>query len=217
MLPMNVRTLARLSFTLVFASCFSGCGSLMDSFNPPKALNPEAWEPRIPEESQEFMPKVRPLRENDEVKIVVISGSSQVVNIADIIDTFGNITLPHLGEFKVGGLTTSEAEVAVRNAYIQRGFYTDPKVTLIGGTRATLEYFVTGAVHKKGNFHYRDDITLWQAIVAAGDLTQFASKKIKLTRKGTTEIHDLGRIKKGVAKDPPLRPGDIIEALETWL
>ena len=90
-------------------------------------------------------------------------------------------------------------------------------MTLIGGTRVEPEYFITGAINKKGGFPYKDGITLWQAIVAAGDINEFAGGKVKLVRDGVTEVHDLNRIKKSKAKDPLLRPGDMVEVLESWL
>ena len=41
--------------------------------------------------------------------------------------------------------------------------------------------------------------------------------EFKLVRDGVTEVHDLNRIKKSKAKDPLLRPGDMVEVLESWL
>ena len=202
---------------LAASALLGGCASILEIFEPSPNLVPGSWAPRLPENPDVRTSTVRPLRQDDDVQVTVRAGAVAAIQATDIVDSYGNITLPHLGEFKVGGLTSSEAERAIRDAYVKNGLFTTPEVTLIGGTRVAPEYFVTGAINKKGSFPYKEGITLWQAIVAAGDVTEFSGGKVKLVRDGVTEIHDLNRIKKGKAKNPPLLPGDMIEVLESWL
>ena len=202
---------------LAASALLGGCASILEIFEPSPNLVPGAWAPRLPADPDTRTSTVRPLRQDDDVQVTVRAGAAAAIQAADIVDSYGNITLPHLGEFKVGGLTSSEAERAIRDAYVKNGLFTTPEVTLIGGTRAEPEYFITGAINRKGSFPYKDGLTLWQAIVAAGDVNEFAGSKIKLVRDGVTEVHDLNRIKKGKAKNPLLRPGDMVEVLESWL
>ena len=203
----------------IAASAFlGGCASFFNLFEPDPNLVPESWAPRLPEDGSPTPTTVRPLRQDDSVEVTVRAGAVAAIQASDVVDAYGNVTLPHLGEFKVGGLTTSEAERAIRDAYVKNGLFTSPDVTVIGvGLQVVPEYFITGAINKKGSFVYKDGITLWQAIVAAGDVNEFAGGKIKLVRNGVAEIHDLNRIKRGKAKNPVLRPGDMIEVLESWL
>ena len=206
-----------LALLLAASALLGGCASILEIFEPSPNLVPGSWAPRLPENPDVRTSTVRPLRQDDDVQVTVRAGAVAAIQATDIVDSYGNITLPHLGEFKVGGLTSSEAERAIRDAYVKNGLFTTPEVTLIGGTPPAPEYFITGAINRKGSFPYKDGLTLWQAIVAAGDVNEFAGSKIKLVRDGVTEVHDLNRIKKGKAKDPLLRPGDMVEVLESWL
>jgi len=199
---------------------FAGCATVDQWLSPSRNVNPDAWKPPLPADAaQRVTSGSRPLRQDDAVDVRIRAGAAtSTIEFSDIVDAFGNITLPHLGEFKVGQLTTSEAEKAIYQAYVSGGFFTSPQVTLVCPNMIQpLEFFITGAVAKRGSFPFRDGITLWQAIVAAGDVTDFAGKKVKLIRGGITEVHDIRRIKSGRSKDPLLMPRDIVEVLETWL
>lgn len=199
---------------------FAGCATFDQWLKPARNVNPDAWKPPLPPDAaQRVTSGSRPLRQDDAVDIRIRAGAAtSTIEFSDIVDAFGNITLPHLGEFKVGQLTTSEAEKAIYDAYVSGGFFTSPQVTLVCPNMIQpLEFFITGAVRNRGSFPFRDGITLWQAIVAAGDMTDFAGKKVKLIRGGVTETYDIRRIKSGRSKDPHLLPRDIVEVLETWL
>ena len=209
-----------LALLILSSAWLSGCAMLGELVSPSPNMNPDAWAPQLPAgvAPQGGVSSSRPLRQDDSVTVSVRAGGAAPLDIADIIDSYGNITLPHVGEFRVGQLTTSEAEKAIRAAYIANGFFTSPDVTLVClNTIQDKQYFVTGAVAKKGSFEFRDGITLWQAIVAAGDVTDFAGSKVKLVRNGVAEKYDIRRIKTGKVKDPLLVPGDMIEVLESWL
>ena len=206
-----------LALLLAASALLGGCASILDLFEPSPNLVPGAWAPRLPDDPDTRTVTVRPLRQDDEVQVTIRAGAVAALQASDVVDSYGNITLPHLGEFKVGGLTSSEAERAIRDAYVKNGLFTSPDVTVLGGTPAAPEYFITGAINKKGSFAFKDGITLWQAIVAAGDVNEFAGSKVKLVRDGVSEVHDLNRIKKGKAANPLLRPGDMVEVLESWL
>ena len=197
----------------------SGCAGIGDFLQPRQNTNPPSWAPQLPPGSA--TPSTfgsRPLRQDDTVTVSVRAGAAEPIEVLDIVDSYGNITLPHIGEFKVGQLTTSEAEKAIRESYIKNGLFTSPDVTVLCKDMIqAAEYFMTGAINKKGSFLFKDGITLWQAIVAAGDVTPFASNKVKLVRNGVSQEYDIRRIKTNKSDNPLLLPGDIIEVLESWL
>ncbi|NLB69305.1 MAG: hypothetical protein GX804_06445 [Lentisphaerae bacterium] len=178
-------------------------------------MDPASWVPPIPSNvSHRSMVAFRPLQMGDTTQVTIRAGSLDPVEIVDIVDIYGNITLPHLGEFKVGQLTTSEAEKAVANAYVENKIFSAPIITIVSpNLQHTPEIFITGEIQKKGSFVYKDGITLWQAIVAAGDVTAYASNKVKLVRNGIATEYDIRKIKKNVSENPVLMPGDIIEVM----
>lgn len=197
----------------------SGCAAIGDFLQPQRNTTPPSWAPQLPSGAAKTATTgSRPLRQDDRVLVTVTAGSATPIQVTDIVDSHGNITLLHIGEFKVGQLTTSEAEKAIRESYIENGLFTSPDVTVLcEGMIPQLEYFVTGAINKKGSFLFKDGITLWQAIVAAGDVTPFASSKVKLVRNGVAKEYDIRRIKNNSSENPLLMPGDMIEVLESWL
>lgn len=195
-----------------------GCAMIDDMLSAPTNKNPPAWVPMMPE-SQHMRSKERPLQQGDEVNIALhLPNNASAQPIADIVDSLGNVTLPLIGEVRVGGSTTSEAETVIRDAYVKGGFYNNVDVTVVCPTlqrENERTVSVTGCVGKRGEIPYRDGLTLREAIILAGDLTDFASGTILLTRNGKTESYDLTRIKRGRQQDPFLQPRDIIEARES--
>ena len=64
---------------------------------------------------------------------------------------------------------------------------------------------------------WTDGLTLRRAIIQAGDVNDFASGKIEITRNGVKTVYDLDRIARGRDEDPVVLPGDILTARERWL
>lgn len=191
----------------------AGCINL-----PAPNRNPRAWVPSLPEDVPAVAVGERSLQQGDEVTIMLHTPSfANPMPIKDIVDSFGNVTLPNLGEVKVGGLTTSEAERKIQSDYVDGGIYLKMDVTVICVTMAQENertVSVTGCVMKRGSFPYKDGMTLREAIILAGDLSDFANGAVLLTRNGVTKSYNLNRIKSGREEDPPVRPRDIIEAKE---
>ena len=114
-------------------------------------------------------------------------------------------------------LEGKEAEEAIRSAYVNGGFYNAVTVRVVCPDMLLEQlYFVDGETHKTGSFSFRDNITLQQAIITAGGLTQFADGTIQLRRGGVITTYDLNRISQGKAEDPRLLPGDILSAQKRW-
>lgn len=100
-----------------------------------------------------------------------------------IVDENGDVEMPILGKIHVAGLTRSEiAEKVKHELTTSEQGVKDATVTVefIG-----LHVGVLGEVHSKGFISIdRDQLTLVDALVRAGDLTQYANRKnIKVYRK----------------------------------
>jgi polysaccharide export outer membrane protein len=116
----------------------------------------------------------------------------------------GTITLPLLGPINVEGKTPPAAQVAINQAY--RKYYFRDTIR-IGEQRY---FYITGEVRGPGRYPYGGELTVSQAIVAAGDFTDKANgKNVKLIRANGREKMTLNLIRVE-APDPPIHPGDQI-------
>ncbi len=146
------------------------------------------------------------LRPGDQVVISLKGAQNQ--SIEDVVDESGMITLIYLGEFKVDGLTASEVERKVRDAYINGGIFKELYVTAFIPTR---RYTIGGDVKSPGPFPINGRITLLQAIPTAGGFTEFANKKeILITRKGVTIKANYIDIQRNPEKDIEIEPDDMV-------
>lgn len=82
-------------------------------------------------------------------------------------------------------------------------------------------FYVSGEVSKPGGYLWRDGLTLTEAVIVAGDLTNMGSSRVSLRRKDASpeeepSKHNLSAIKKGKEEDPIVRPGDIVIVNQNW-
>ncbi len=126
----------------------------------------------------------------------------------------GTISLPYLsGRVRVVGKTAREIEDHVRSLYISQQIYSQPIVMVAVGSEhesndLNQRYIqVTGNVAGKKNLPYRQGITLIQALLDCGDITDFGSRKIQVTRKGVTRTYDYFSARDRAI---PLMPDDVI-------
>ena len=153
---------------------------------------------------------VRKLDSGDRI-IIYLRGIPVPEKIEDSVDGFGECTLPYLGELKLAGKTTSEAEREIESAYVDGGIYRQINVIVVAEDE---EYFVQGEVAKQGKFPLSGPVTLLQAISEAGGYTPFANrKKIKVIRGNELFFYNAKEIADGEVPDPPIRADDIIEVL----
>lgn len=215
---MNFTKIVTFSLLLVLLTIFTGCFSANGGL---KYENPSAWRPEVPDaivSNNTNGTSARTIRPEDRMLITIIPGTLQPTTIEDIVDANGMITLPLVGEFLVGGYTTSEIEKKVRDAYVNGGLYKDVSATVVcrNASQERVVY-VSGAVNKKGAIPFTDGMTLRMAIVTAGDRTTYASSSVRITRDGKISKHNINRIEKNKEIDPVLRPNDMIEVEERWL
>ena len=124
----------------------------------------------------------------------------------------GTILLPFLeSRLSVLGKTARQVEDMVRSQYIAQKIYTDPIVIArVGHKGEDLEarfVQVTGYVHAKKNLPYREGITLIQALIECGDISDHVSRKIQITRGTVTLTYDYFSARDRAIK---LMPNDVI-------
>ena len=132
----------------------------------------------------------------------------------------GNVNLPFIGTMRAAGLRPETLAASIQNAYRSAQIYTSPTIQVIstaagGGVQQQMVH-VGGQVRRTGPVPYTNNLTLYQAIQAAGGATEFGSlKRVKLYRDGKTQTFD--------ATNPqfmrvPLRPDDTLEIPQkNWL
>lgn len=205
-------------FASVAAAVLCGCQSVVDLVSPPSNPNPLAWVPPMPAAVGPMSATGnRPLRPDDRVEISVQPPSqAHGFTASDTIDAFGVITLPYIGDLRIDRLTTSEAESAIRAAYVDGGIFQDVNVQVIcPGMIQAQRVFVNGSVRKIGPIGYRDGMKLQETIIEAGGLNAYASGTVIVTRGGLSRAYNLDRIKDGKEENPVLLPDDVIEARES--
>lgn len=175
----------------------------MVAFLPTMAQN-EASEPRAVKGGRiEVIFKNIPAEDNANV-----TGEYQV-NRGD-----GTISLPYLSNrVRVLGMTARDIENVVRAQYVAQQIYSDPIVMVHVGPKnevgsVEVRYIqVSGYVTQKKNLPYREGITLIEALLDCGDISDYGSRKIQITRGNVTRTYDYFSARDRAIK---LLPSDVI-------
>ena len=132
----------------------------------------------------------------------------------------GMITVPLIGDVVAGGKTPDEVSTAIKDKL--QPYVRDPQVAVILIALRSNEYLsrvrVTGAVRSPISIPYRQGMTVLDAVLAAGGITEFAaSDRTELYRKGEAgsvtsyAVHLDKILQKGdLANNYPVQPGDVI-------
>lgn len=126
----------------------------------------------------------------------------------------GEITMPLLGNIKVGGKTTSEVKSDLEQR-LGSDYLVSPQVTVTVREYKKRTVTVLGQVNKPGPVELTGEqkIDLLEAIGYAQGTTRLANtKKVEVTRKGKTEKFNLEDLRKNTDPDKKywLEPGDVI-------
>jgi polysaccharide biosynthesis/export protein len=126
----------------------------------------------------------------------------------------GTINPPLIGSVVAAARTPGDLQKEVQDRYNK--LYKNLTVTIITQARY---YYVTGEVRKPGPEPYLGETDIIKAISAAGDFTDFASKRsVRVTRAdGRTEIVNVLRAIDDPQYDVPIYPGDKIVIKRRWL
>ena len=119
----------------------------------------------------------------------------------------GMISVPLLGDVQAGGRTTSEVAKDIQDKLVT--YVREPQVSVILTELRSHEYLsrvsVTGAVTTPVSIRYRQGMTVLDAVLAAGGVTEFAaSDRSTLHRKSDNGAHSYG-----VRLDRILNQGDL--------
>jgi len=128
----------------------------------------------------------------------------------------GTVNLPFIGTMRAAGLSPEALASSIQNAYKTSEIYADPTIQVVWTTEGTgvrtQVIHVGGYVRKTGPIPFHRNLTIWQAVQAAGGPTEFGSlRRVKLYRSGKTQMLD---IEKPQFKQIPLQPDDTLEIPE---
>ncbi|MGH8063120.1 MAG: XrtA/PEP-CTERM system exopolysaccharide export protein [Pseudoxanthomonas sp.] len=135
----------------------------------------------------------------------------------------GMISVPLVGDVAAGGRTPSEVSKDIQAKLAT--YVRDPQVAVILTDLRSHEYLsrvrVTGAVRQPISIPFRPGMTVLDAVLAAGGVTEFAaSDRSDLYRKNADETHTypvrLDRIlnRGDLSTNYPVSPGDVITVPE---
>ncbi len=148
----------------------------------------------------------------DLVKVDVY-GAPELTTEARVSNS-GDLSLPLVGAVHVAGATTDDAQRTIAERYVKGGFLNNPQVTVFVKEYATQGVTVFGEVQKPGIYPLLGPRRLFDALSAAGGLTDKAGRFITIThrQKPTEPItvefsRDPG---KSVQANVELQPGDTV-------
>ncbi|MDQ6891333.1 MAG: polysaccharide biosynthesis/export family protein [Acidobacteriota bacterium] len=138
------------------------------------------------------------------------------LNVDRRVSDAGNIALPLLGDFAVGGLTPGQArlklETLLKQKYVNRA-----NVSIIVKESASKPVSVVGAVRAPGSLNISGRWTLLQAISAVGGITENAGKKIYVLRRADNGLSDMLEVdteelfrNSNPMWNIPIVPGDVV-------
>ena len=138
----------------------------------------------------------------------------------------GTLDFPDLGKVKVGGLTPRQIEEELAKRLRDGGFLLSPQVTVTLEQTQNQRVTVSGAVTMPGVIQYAGEMTVFEAIVRAGQATEAASDEVLIIRAssaGTGDAAtgaagqpgvltvDLKQLRNGdLSNNPTLADGDMI-------
>jgi polysaccharide biosynthesis/export protein len=125
----------------------------------------------------------------------------------------GKITLPLVGDLSAAGRTSTELRDAIATSL--KEYNSNPIVTVIVVETVPPLIYVMGEVNTAGPQPLKGEMTVLQALAAAGGFKDFANtKNIRVLRKGAVGVETLSfnykDAIKGVGKPIVLQPGDTI-------
>jgi protein involved in polysaccharide export with SLBB domain len=131
------------------------------------------------------------------------------------VDDDGMLNLPYIGNVRVAGMPTNQAQLAIENKFKAEKIFTNPTITINQQTSSRF-VIVGGAVRQPGRVPFTPDLTLTSTINAAGGFNEFANQKqVRLTRGGKTSVFDFRQLRKNPGSDPKILPGDQVEVAQS--
>jgi len=125
----------------------------------------------------------------------------------------GTVNMPFIGNVRAAGLRPESLAASIQGAYRSAQIYNDPTIHVIStregaGVREQVVH-IGGQVRGPGPKPFQKNLTIYQAVQAAGGATEFGSlKRVKLYRAGKTQTYDLTNPQ---SMRIPLQPDDTLE------
>jgi polysaccharide export outer membrane protein len=162
------------------------------------------------------------LRQGDVVEVKVYQEDD--LTSVSRIGRDGTITMPLLGSVKVVSNSLETATVTIRDL-LAKDYLVNPQVTLNITEFAKRRFTVLGQVQRPGTYEMPadDNVTLLQAIAAAGGYTRIGNpKKVTLMRTVGSSNKVLSMDAEAMLQDKTqkpfeIRPDDVIVVGEKWL
>ena len=140
------------------------------------------------------------------------------------VDAKGNVNLPLVGEVHVVGLTISDAQKAIENAYRDGRYLRTPQVTINVEAYASREVSIQGQVRSPGRYPLpiETSMTVLELVTKAGGFTDTAKGTAvnitRITTDGKKQVFTIdvdslikGRDKASIGDNSlMLQPGDIV-------
>ncbi len=120
----------------------------------------------------------------DVISIVVV-GENDLNAGGKKVDANGNVNLSLVGEVRIAGLSVSQAQTAIENAYRDGRILRNPQVTINIEQYAPRTVSISGMVRNPGtvNLPPETTMTIKELVLKAGGFTETANgNKVKVTR-----------------------------------
>ena len=127
------------------------------------------------------------------------------------VTSAGQIAFPLIGNVNAAGRTLGTVEQDIRQR-LGAGYLKDPRVAIEVGTFRSL--YILGEVNKPGEYPYRTNLTLEQAVATAGGYTYRANRK-RIAIRHVGEKDDTP-IKLNGKEMLELQPGDTVRVTERF-
>ncbi len=132
------------------------------------------------------------------------------------ISDSGTVKIPYLDrEISAAGISTTELARRIEVAYRSAEIYTNPTINVT--TPNPVDYAphivtVGGEVKSGGReVPLRDNMRLYQAVMAAGGFTEFADMRhVKIIRGTRQSVYDMRKLDPGGSNNPILMDGDTV-------
>jgi len=149
------------------------------------------------------------LAPGDKLRITVYNEEAMTGEYA--ISAAGNVAIPPIGDVPAtgGGVETLAAAIADR---LSRGYVKDPRVAV--EVLNYRPYYILGEVTRPGEFPYSVNLTVEQAIAAAGGFTYRANKRFAFIRRAGEETEHSVSMR---GRPTYVLPGDTIRIGERYL
>ncbi len=130
------------------------------------------------------------------------------------VSSGGDASLPMVGDIKLAGLSTEQAENVVAQRLQNRGFFNNPQVSVFVKEYATAGISVLGEVQKPGIYPLLGHRTVLDAISAAGGTTPKAGRSVTITHRDQPDSPEtvmLSQVNGQTMSNRTVRPGDTVE------